>query len=318
MYWRRKITIAKARDYKKDISQLQSLNALTLTDLKKVRRYVAEYPARLEEIKKENTQIEGINKQIDIDNEEAKQKAISEHSVREKKKDILREPIRRRQSQLLGYLMSSKVWFGGFEASISGSRYRLSNAAKPAYEEYLALEKKWSDLNLHAESVRFPEKTPHVAKKKPPPDYTVLRIAGASVRVFYKRFSLEEINDKIKSHEAEEQKEKDKIQEIKARAAANELETRAQAKKFRSDFEIQLRQVECCPYCEESLSLGDAHLDHIYPVSKGGLSTKKNLVFVFSSCNLKKQRNTLRVFVRESGYDFERIAFRLELLGKDF
>ena len=178
--------------------------------------------------------------------------------------------------------MATKTWFGGFEADIQGRRYRLAQAAQPAYEEYLALQKKLSDLRLSAEVSLRPDQTPHVAKKKAPADYTVLRIAGASLRLFYKQFSLEQIDAEIKKRETELHKEQEKIQEIRARAATKESETRAQAKKFKRDLENQLSLCSCCPYCRGPLTAGNAHLDHIYPVSKGGLSTKKNVLFVCS------------------------------------
>lgn len=317
MYFGRRSN-SKVRDYKKDISHLQSLSALTLSDLKKVRQYISEYPKRIKQVTEENIQIEEKNKEIDRENESAKKEAEADDLRKEKNKEMIREPIRKRQSELYDYLMTSKTWFGGFEAKIGYSVYRLSHTAKPAYEEYLALQKKWSDLKLYHESGPLPARIPHIAKKKPPSEYTVLRISGASVRVLYKKFSIEQVDEEIKKREAELLKQKEKFQEIRARAAANESETRAQAKKFRSDFESQMRLVNGCPYCKASLNISDAHLDHIYPVAKGGLSTKKNLVFVCSSCNLKKKKHTLRVFVRESVYDFEEIALRLEMLAKDF
>lgn len=317
MYGRRR-SAPKPRDYKKDISQLQSLNALTLEDLKKVKLYVSEYPDRVKLAKIENDRITEENRRIELENEVAEKRAMEEHARRERQKDELRKPIRDRQLILIDYFKASKVWFGGFEARIGHERYRLANAAKPFYEEYLSLEKKWSDLGLYVESVSLPKRKQRVSMKKPPADYTVLKISGANLRVFFKDFSLEQIDAEIKIREAVLQKEKDKIQEIRARAASNELEIRAQAKRLRSDLAKQKNLVSFCPYCEGSLDFGNAHLDHIYPVSKGGQSTNKNLVFVCSSCNLKKKMHTLRVFVRDSGYDFDRIASRLEALGKDF
>lgn len=265
MYGGRKI-YSKTRDYKKDISQLQSLNLLTLPDLNKIRRFVAEYPMRVERIRNENIQIQEKNKDIDQNNQYAHRAVMMAHSLKEKEKDILRDPINKRILQLHSYIMSYKTWLGGFEANIGGETYRISSHAKPAFEEYVALKKKWSDLNLHVESIPPYPHTPHIAKKKLPRDYTVLRIGGANVRVFYKKFSIDQIDEEIAKRLTEIGKERDKIQEIQARAAANEAETRAQAKKFRNEFENQTKILNCCPYCEGSIKLNDAHLDHIYPV----------------------------------------------------
>ncbi len=317
MYGRRR-SYSAPRDYKKDISQLQSLSALTLTDLKKVRRYVVEYPARIKSIENENIQITEQNKQIDRENEAAIQRAKAAHARKEEEKDSLRKPLLERETQLIDYLRASKTWFGGFEAEFGGHKYRLVQAAQPAYEEYRAIKKKYSDLRLLGEVFTPPQRTPHIPKKKPPADYTVLRIAGANLRVFYKQFSIEQIDAEIKKREAELQKDQEKIQEIRARAASKESETRAQAKKYKRELEQQLSLYSCCPYCRGPLTAGNAHLDHIYPVSKGGLSTKQNVLFVCSPCNIRKKNLTLRVFVRENGYDFDSIAQSLEILGKDF
>jgi len=316
--YRRPRSYSAPRDYKKDISQLQSLSALTLADLKKVRRYVVDYPERVKVIEDQNILITVQNKKIDRENEAATQRALSDHARKEAEKDTIRKPIRERQAQLLDYLLASKTWFGGFEADIRGRRYRLAHGAQSAYEEYLALEKKWSELRLYVEVSLPPDRTPHIAKKKAPADYTVLRIAGANLRLFYKQFSIEQIDAEIKKRETELQKDQDKIQDMRARAASKESETRAQAKKFKRDLEQQLSLYSCCPYCTGPLTAGNAHLDHIYPVSKGGLSTKQNLLFVCSPCNIRKKNLTLRAFVRENGYDFDSIAQSLETLGKDF
>ena len=72
-----------------------------------------------------------------------------------------------------------------------------------------------------------------------------------------------------------------------------------------------------CPYCGGSLG-SDYHADHIYPVSKGGLSRKENMVNVCSSCNLAKKALTLNVFIKRFELDRDAIESRLLKLGKDF
>ncbi|MFN7610426.1 MAG: HNH endonuclease, partial [bacterium] len=58
-------------------------------------------------------------------------------------------------------------------------------------------------------------------------------------------------------------------------------------------------------------------LDHIYPVSKGGLSTAGNMVFVCVDCNAKKRDLTLRRFLISYGFDEHYVREALDLLGKD-
>lgn len=79
----------------------------------------------------------------------------------------------------------------------------------------------------------------------------------------------------------------------------------------------RIRGQHCCPYCGGSLG-GVPHADHIYPVSKGGRSTERNMVYVCSGCNKKKSDLTLTAFVRHYNLDREVIEERLRLMEKDF
>lgn len=79
----------------------------------------------------------------------------------------------------------------------------------------------------------------------------------------------------------------------------------------------QLTKTSNCPYC--SLPLGDdPHADHIYPQSKGGLSTVKNMVYVCQLCNQMKSDLTLVSFIATFNLDRSRIESALRELGKDF
>lgn len=72
-----------------------------------------------------------------------------------------------------------------------------------------------------------------------------------------------------------------------------------------------------CPYCGDYLGNG-YHADHIYPVSKGGRSTLKNMVNVCFKCNEKNGQLTLTAFIKLYQLDRELIEKRLEMLGKEF
>lgn len=43
-----------------------------------------------------------------------------------------------------------------------------------------------------------------------------------------------------------------------------------------------------CLYCRNSVGVEEMEVDHLYPVSKGGSSDKRNLVPACKSCNRKK------------------------------
>jgi 5-methylcytosine-specific restriction endonuclease McrA len=87
------------------------------------------------------------------------------------------------------------------------------------------------------------------------------------------------------------------------------------------DIKKQLvdQAVQCprCPYCGGEYG-DEPHADHIYPVSKGGLSTLVNMVLVCSGCNLKKSDKTLREFILLYQMDRSFIERNLDHLGKAF
>lgn len=45
----------------------------------------------------------------------------------------------------------------------------------------------------------------------------------------------------------------------------------------------------CCHYCGEKVGYSDLTMDHVVPLSRGGRSTKDNLVPCCKSCNTKKK-----------------------------
>ena len=72
-----------------------------------------------------------------------------------------------------------------------------------------------------------------------------------------------------------------------------------------------------CPYCCEPL-VDDRHADHIYPVSQGGRSNYKNLVYICPKCNLAKKDLTLNMYIDKFELDREAIMDRLKALGKNY
>ena len=90
-------------------------------------------------------------------------------------------------------------------------------------------------------------------------------------------------------------------------------ETRELARRLRMSFS----PTDVCPYCGKPMG-SEARLDHIYLVSKGGLSVRSNLVFVCLECNQKKSDMTLTAFVKVRNLDREAIETRLNQLGNEF
>ena len=170
---------------------------------------------------------------------------------------------------------------------------------------------------------------PHVSSGRGYPDFKkaprklsnvrTLKLGnGSSIKIDLQAIELETINKLIESKEGEESEKKNSIDQLKARAAETENDTRQQARQYQNEFTNQRRIVPECPYCGGALNKSGSHHDHIYPVSRGGRSTKENLVFVCVRCNLRKSDQTLGVFLDSEGFDKEVVYGRLKTLNKDF
>ena len=150
------------------------------------------------------------------------------------------------------------------------------------------------------------------------------RKAGLEIKLDrYKTYikPIQEAKEIIKKkHEAQQnqiQRAKDETAKHKAHSYAYQEKTRELAEEVKREIKSQLNKFKVCPYCEGDL--GDVpHADHIYPVSKGGLSTKENMVYICQSCNSSKSDKTLNVFIKSKGLDRDKVEGNLELLEKDF
>jgi len=153
-------------------------------------------------------------------------------------------------------------------------------------------------------------------------------ISGVETLVDLSALELSSIETEIASRKSHEQQgklraielrveQRARERDLRAKAAQNAKDRRREARRVPAAFERQLAAFQLCPYCQGDLNFEDAHLDHIYPVSKGGLSTKANMVFVCASCNSNKRDMTLRRFVLSAGLDEDAIYASLDLLEKD-
>jgi hypothetical protein len=96
-----------------------------------------------------------------------------------------------------------------------------------------------------------------------------------------------------------------------AKAAAADGEARIRA----TSLKRLVEKTADCPYCGAILG-SNPHLDHIYPVSKGGLSIVFNLVWCCSTCNALKADTGLVQFLKKRGLPVEPALARLHSLGK--
>jgi 5-methylcytosine-specific restriction endonuclease McrA len=113
------------------------------------------------------------------------------------------------------------------------------------------------------------------------------------------------------------ERKKAREQRVQGLAAAFQGKSRKQAEKIKRAIRDQVRKLPDCPYCASPLG-SDPHADHIYPISRGGLSTEDNMVYICSDCNSDKSDMTLRDFAKLKNLDWPRLEAVLDLLGKRF
>jgi len=147
-------------------------------------------------------------------------------------------------------------------------------------------------------------------KVKPPPYEEKEFLKSAKKKIKQIRDKIKKTKDKIKV-EFDKQKDKEKLKEKQARIKGYEGDSRDVAKT------VRIRKTENCPYCGNSLG-SNPHKDHISPMAKGGLSTKKNMIWVCKDCNLQKSALTLNQFIKKYDLDRDFIEANLEELKKDF
>lgn len=120
----------------------------------------------------------------------------------------------------------------------------------------------------------------------------------------------------LRPREAEEKKKaKDRLKNALLAAFLNR--TRDLADEIKRELFHQIAKCPTCPYCGGEYG-DEPHADHIWPVSKGGLSVRENMVLICGECNLRKSSRTLRVFIVECEMDRSLIETNLESLGKTF
>jgi 5-methylcytosine-specific restriction endonuclease McrA len=107
-----------------------------------------------------------------------------------------------------------------------------------------------------------------------------------------------------------------KRQERSATLAAYEDKSRNVGKSIMAKMKADIKAPYHCPYCKKKTPKTKIHVDHINPISNGGLSVERNLVPVCADCNLQKRDLSLRAFSRKSKLDFESICDTLESMGK--
>jgi 5-methylcytosine-specific restriction endonuclease McrA len=180
------------------------------------------------------------------------------------------------------------------------------------------------ELDIKACPVRFEDRIYSVTELEKLEKSTNNRLSNAEIRVEAQVKAIEV----IRSNEAAIRKREDqaasreknaelKVDHYKAYAAAYFDQTRKLGAIIRKRLLEQEDFLIGCPYCGNAM--GEIpHADHIYPVSKGGLSTIKNMVLVCSACNIRKSDYTLREFIKRCSLDRNFVEKNLEILKKTY
>lgn len=312
-----------SRRSKKYNPRLKNLDNLAHADLVKIKKKFSEYEENLSAYHATNTEVESRNKKISDENGkiQAQRDAFEATNVTPRLERLrrIRQSLFECRAGILkgvfgGYVeINDNLALPGDKSYVSGGKFDAKIA--PSLIQKFRSEKALLDSDLSKMSQFVVARSlPHPTK---PRDYCLLTIAGHKVEVHYDEIDISKLESKLSEHKQKAENQKKKEQELKARAAASEQEKRQQAQAIRRRFEKQISILPNCPYCFEVLTMAGAHLDHIYPVSKGGASREANLVLVCAQCNLTKKDMVLRQFIKLKNYSADEIYERLELLGKD-
>jgi 5-methylcytosine-specific restriction endonuclease McrA len=128
---------------------------------------------------------------------------------------------------------------------------------------------------------------------------------------------MQRLDEKEQRARDAEIKRKEKEAMNAAIVAAFFNKTRDLAEDVKKELSGQFAICPNCPYCGSPYG-DEPHADHIYAVSKGGMSVFVNMVIICSTCNLRKGPKTLREFIVACGLDRVMIEATLERLGKVF
>jgi HNH endonuclease len=331
MLYRSRYPRSFKKKQRETIPKLINYGKLQLNDLLKLRRSCEAFVTKKKSADAENEKIIASNDAVKQKNTRNRQ---TDNNYLQQNITPLVDLLRGIDEQLyhLRSGLVSKLLLGGPPIIYSAKQPSIYNEDRVYFGDRVYKIKNTDEgRNLVAQHKQASEKLKRVLDGRPsfeqlrlkdylpwPANSTVLNVNGSRMLVSLGESTLDEVNILIELHRSRIEKQKELILDIKARAATKELETRKLAQNLRRKLNAQLTIADCCPYCAGRLSLNDAHLDHIYPVSKGGQSRPKNLVLVCSSCNMKKRNSMLRLFIEEQGFSEREVYNRLIALSKEF
>lgn len=284
-------------------------NALELKDLKKLENLYENH------ILQKNIYLTNKS-EIDVLNKDVRRNNVLDYQLNQIEVENRIEPLNSQLRQIQQKLEQCKVGLVsqllGDTVGFNGNRYkRIPGELLLKQREEICNRIK--DIKKNGSSFKGGDCLPEPTS---PTNEKIVKLGATKNKVDLDNIDIHKLRAQITYLEAKDEKEKQRLDELKARATASEKETRQQAQKFKRDLHKQMAKVSGCPYCAGPLGENNAHLDHIHPVSEGGRSTEKNLIFVCAKCNLIKKAQTLRSFLKKTGFNQEAVYEKLELLNK--
>lgn len=205
--------------------------------------------------------------------------------------DKIRSTLEQTERQLAEYRtrgVTDSFWVSVFTSKVDSDTVKRFEQQKT---DYLALSR---EIPRVAEAIRLLDEVRSESRE----------FANRVSKIKERLWLAEEKMDAIERFEA-------KHGRVFGKASAVDNKTRERA----SSLKRLVKKTKDCPYCGSELGV-DPHLDHIYPVSKGGLSVIENLVWCCSACNTVKSDKGLMQFLKERGFSIDRALSRLHALGR--
>ena len=269
-----------------NLQQTRTLTALSKCGAEELRRRISSFVREIKRLKPELTRVQGeMTRAQDKKNEENRLRdELEQLELEEREVSAYPRPL-------------LKILLG--QVSLSEQKQREQECDR-LYEERMTLEGE-----LHA---RYGDGSYyHLA---------VRRLSGLQEHIQALERAMVLARKALRTKEikaAAKNKQKRRYNAKAALAAAHLSKTRD----FAETIKRQLSVPDMCPYCQQPIK-DNRHADHIYPVSRGGLSVPENMVNICSACNSKKGDMTLRAFIKKYKLDSKRIEQVLESLGKSF
>jgi len=140
---------------------------------------------------------------------------------------------------------------------------------------------------------------------------------GYDINKYQSQYYTHKRLTEVQKHIHQKEKKDSKRKTDRAIIASYKDKSRKLASKVKSALRKQLDIDPYCPYCGKKM-IDEPHCDHIYPLSKGGLSIPKNMIFICSDCNQKKSGLTLNQFIKKYNLLRFDIEEKLDRHNKDY